>query len=830
MAPYNDEPDDAEPETRSRRDSKSRRRHSTRREGESSRDPSQRRSGKESRDPSRRRSTRESSVKQSPESRDTSRLRSRRDSPTKQQVAPEPERGESRRRSRRESPTKQPARERESRDPSRHRSSHQRKGSPVKQAVEAAPERASRDPSRLRSTRERRESPVKPAVEVTPERGGTKEPARHRSTRESPVKPAIEVTPERGGSREPSRHRSTKERRESPKKPAASTPRSRDGGYEPMRPTVRAVGLERERSRKEAVGLERERSRREVAGLERERSRRDGGGRYAAVDVVSADGRRMSDGYARPAAPAVAATAPLVDGGYSGGGGALDQPASPAVATRGFGSWFTRSPAPVVAPLVDGVDDPSEAGDEPERTNTGSKKFRKKSAAAAAASAAAKATPSRRQTYQSTRRKKEKRVSVNSVESGDSGGGRRKGLCCGCGKWFWILLVVTIVLLVIFIPVGVVVSKKGLKSATAATATSAGTPKDGEFGLPAKSTIPAADKGTIYDPYTWADLTDFNLTYTKAMVGGLPIMGLFDKWDDSTQANANVPPLNEAWKYGAMPIRGVNLGGWLIVEPFITPSFFSAYSMSQGIVDEYTLSAKLGVSDAKTKIENHYSTFVTESTFKEIADAGLDHVRLPYGYWAVEVYDDDTFVPKVSWRYLLRAIEWARKYGLRIKLDLHSVPGGANGWNHSGRLGVMNWLTGPNGALNGQRTLDIHARLAEFFSQPRYKNIVTMYGLVNEPKMSAGGLNADTVIKWTEDAYDIVREKGFSGEIIFGDGFRGLSSWKGEFSGRSGMLLDVHQYVLFNIAQIGFTHTRKIDFACNDWAVQVLASMDTSSG
>ena len=30
-------------------------------------------------------------------------------------------------------------------------------------------------------------------------------------------------------------------------------------------------------------------------------------------------------------------------------------------------------------------------------------------------------------------------------------------------------------------------------------------------------------------------------------------------------------------------------------------------------------------------------------------------------------------------RYFLKAIKWARKYGLRIKLDLHTMPGSQNG-------------------------------------------------------------------------------------------------------------------------------------------------------
>ncbi|TGZ78478.1 glycoside hydrolase [Ascodesmis nigricans] len=305
-------------------------------------------------------------------------------------------------------------------------------------------------------------------------------------------------------------------------------------------------------------------------------------------------------------------------------------------------------------------------------------------------------------------------------------------------------------------------------------------------------------------------------------------MGLFDDWDDSAQANKNVPPLNKPFPYGEKPIRGVNLGGWLLIEPFITPSFFKEFSYGDAVIDEYTLSKKYGINRAKTDIEKHYATWVTEKTLKEIRDAGLDHVRMPFGYWAVMEITGDPYVFRTSWRYLLRAIEWARKYGLRVKIDLHSVPGGANGWNHSGRQNVMNWLIGPDGQKNGEKTLEIHTMMARFFAQPRYRNVVTMYGLVNEPRMDQ--LEAQDVIDWSEKAHEVIRDQGYEGKIVFGDGFRGLVSWKGEFRGYDGMVLDVHQYTIFNGAQISLTHTEKINFVCKTWAADLTASSDAVNG
>lgn len=341
------------------------------------------------------------------------------------------------------------------------------------------------------------------------------------------------------------------------------------------------------------------------------------------------------------------------------------------------------------------------------------------------------------------------------------------------------------------------------------------------------SDVPAKWINTDLDPTTWASTEDFNTTFTDVMVGGLPIMGLDSSWDNSAQANDKVPALSKPWgNYSKTPARGVNLGGWLSIEPFITPSLFN-YPLSAGVIDEWTLCVHLG-SQAASTIENHYNTFVTESTFQDIANAGLDHVRIPFSYWAVKVYDGDQYIYRTSWRYLLRGIEWARKYGLRVNLDLHGLPGSQNGWNHSGRQGSIGWLNGTNGDLNAERSLDIHNSLSQFFAQDRYKNIITHYGLANEPRMTF--LKANTVINWTETAYKMVRKNGYNGLVIFGDGFMGLNNWQGLMQGYDGLVLDVHQYVIFNQNQIDFTHQKKVQYACQGWTQQAEQSQDTSTG
>jgi len=373
------------------------------------------------------------------------------------------------------------------------------------------------------------------------------------------------------------------------------------------------------------------------------------------------------------------------------------------------------------------------------------------------------------------------------------------------------------------------------KSTTsAAGGTSAGSPKSTPktTGTPQPTTcstsddIPLTAKGTWMDPTSWLDMTDFNCTFSDQTIGDLPVVGLNSTWDDSKQANSKVPPLNKPWgSYGSQPFRGVSLGGWLALEPFITPSLFDSNSP---VGDEYSLCAKLGPKEAAATLEKHYSTFITEDDFKTIAQAGLDHVRIPFSYWAVKTFDNDPYVAGASWRYLLRGIEWARKYGLRVKLDLHGVPGSQNGWNHSGREGKVNWILGTDGSLNAQRTLDIHKQLSKFFAQDRYKNVVVFYGLVNEPALS---IPQDDLVTWTQQAYKIVHDNGVKATIVFSESMRGLSPWAGKLSGYGNTLaIDVHEYTLFDPNLVKLNHADRVTFACKTWTDQINSGISTKTG
>lgn len=431
--------------------------------------------------------------------------------------------------------------------------------------------------------------------------------------------------------------------------------------------------------------------------------------------------------------------------------------------------------------------------------------------------------------------------------SGGDGGCYVRATDCGfpwlifLTKFPGLAIVLAALAIIIGLAAGLTARKK--KQEAQKTPTGSSAPSNSSLSSIAPSSIPQSVRGTYLDPFTWVDTTDFNLTYTPVTFGNLSVMGLNDSYSDAARPNPSIPPLNQPFPYAHTPIRGVNLGGWLSTEPFITPSLFSSVSITpsiHAIVDEYTLSLALGTTLAGQHLENHYASFVRRETFSAIRAAGFDHVRFNFPYWAVQTYDGDPYVPHTCWRYLLRGIEWARAEGLRVCLDLHSAPGSQNGNDHSGRRGGIGWLDGtPQGQLNADRTLQIHNQLAAFFGQERYRNVITIYGVLNEPRMV--DLDTDVVLNWTSVAIAQLRASPLPDDtiLVISDGFLPLTTWhtalpalrlQNANPSDARILLDAHQYVIFNTAQLALNHSAKLDFACQGWNQQTTASMDPTTG
>lgn len=165
-------------------------------------------------------------------------------------------------------------------------------------------------------------------------------------------------------------------------------------------------------------------------------------------------------------------------------------------------------------------------------------------------------------------------------------------------------------------------------------------------------------------------------------------------------------------------LRGINLGGWLVVEYWMSPALFDGVTGR----DEISLVRELGVNEAKKRLTVHRDTFITHSDFKWIRQHGFDFVRLPVGYWLFENTDD--FID--GERYVDKAFKWAKEYGLGVVLDFHGLPGSQNGKDHSGVMGSVQAYS----PRNRQQALETTLYMAKRYG---WKNALLGLEIINEP-------------------------------------------------------------------------------------------------
>jgi len=76
-------------------------------------------------------------------------------------------------------------------------------------------------------------------------------------------------------------------------------------------------------------------------------------------------------------------------------------------------------------------------------------------------------------------------------------------------------------------------------------------------------------------------------------------------------------------------IRGVNLGGWLVLEKWITPALFAGTSAE----DEAQLWTELSDRGQRELLSAHRDAYITERDFADLASRRIDAVRIPVPYF-----------------------------------------------------------------------------------------------------------------------------------------------------------------------------------------------------
>ena len=256
-------------------------------------------------------------------------------------------------------------------------------------------------------------------------------------------------------------------------------------------------------------------------------------------------------------------------------------------------------------------------------------------------------------------------------------------------------------------------------------------------------------------------------------------------------------------------VRGVNLGGWLVLERWMEESLFAGVRGR----DETSLCVQLGRAEASRRLREHWDAWIAEEDFAWIADHGLDAVRIPVGHWIFgsasgypyhERYGADPH-PYVDGgiERLDRAFDWAERHGLSVLVDLHCAPGCQNAFDNGGLEGVCDWHGKPEYADFAVLTLE---RLAE-----RYGGRKALWGIetLNEPRWDRRPEDPlfvpdAALLDFDRRAYEAIRRHcpPENGAVVLHDGFR--DSRIAELFGGFGdpafrnVVLDVHRYQCFD--------------------------------
>lgn len=227
----------------------------------------------------------------------------------------------------------------------------------------------------------------------------------------------------------------------------------------------------------------------------------------------------------------------------------------------------------------------------------------------------------------------------------------------------------------------------------------------------------------------------------------------------------------------------------------MTPSLFAGTDA----IDEHTFMQTPG---AAAKLTQHHQEFITEADFAWIAAHGLNAVRIPVGYWIID--GDAPFAPaaeRLEW-----ALSMAQKYGLKVLVDVHGLPGSQNGNDHSGTVGEARWL---HDRTLQERSVKYVVGIAE-----RFGSHPSVWGIqvINEPNPAAFQLSLRRYYRRVYSALDRVLSANV--RIVYSDAWSPrLLSFALPFKRRA--VMDVH---LYHMATLGakrrsldwfYTHLRR---------------------
>ncbi|KAJ9094664.1 hypothetical protein QFC20_006845 [Naganishia adeliensis] len=262
------------------------------------------------------------------------------------------------------------------------------------------------------------------------------------------------------------------------------------------------------------------------------------------------------------------------------------------------------------------------------------------------------------------------------------------------------------------------------------------------------------------------------------------------------------------FSFGETTIRGVNAGGWLVLEPWITPSLFE--DKPEWVIDEKTYGQywretnytegfdEISAHWRRSRLEHGSDTHRVQVAFsvQPFFTCADDHLDLGFAVWSLIPLEQEEPFMTGAFNYLRSAVQWAQDVGLHVDargLLLGSrLRSGMTAWctlwpkwvldlgfnfsfDNSGQAGAIGWFSNSTSIT---RSLAAIAVLTSEFITSKYGQTVIAIELVNEAFPTTKEQIA-TLEQFYKDGYEEVRKFGDQPVVLLSEAYQSLGFWSG---------------------------------------------------
>jgi hypothetical protein len=214
-------------------------------------------------------------------------------------------------------------------------------------------------------------------------------------------------------------------------------------------------------------------------------------------------------------------------------------------------------------------------------------------------------------------------------------------------------------------------------------------------------------------------------------------------------------------------LRGLNLGGWFIMEPWMCPADSGGLPDTYSIINE--LDSRFGVATEQLLIKAYQASWITTNDLNNITNGGFNCVRVPV--WWGNFYSI-TNTTSTGWRAdAFAELDWVvtncASRGIYVVIDMHGVIGSQSTSDDTGQQNLNAYWTN---SVDQSETAYMWTQIASHYCT---NTAVAGYDLINEPDNAPS--NA-AVLAAYDSLYNTVRAAD-PNHIVIMEGTFGSWSW-----------------------------------------------------